>query len=749
MNHNRYNHKTFLAVISIVLAIILLMGYRFISAARDNLYTEKLTYLDEVAQKSAYSIRQQINGKLETILGAATFIAGHEDTDPTHWLALLCTQAKTLQFKRMGIIMPDGTAYTTDGYTFDFSDRSYYQAGMQGKCAMSDRLVDKIDGQEINVYAAPIKQKDGVVLGVVFATHTQDQFAQSMSIESFGGNGYSALITMQGDTVANSVGANVDMTFENYFEYMQAKNFDTADIEQMRADLQNAQNGNFTYKQGKELRQVFYTPVGVNDWYLLQVITPKEISYQSNRLLAEMIVLSIIIIVLIALAFVIFIRAYRKTNLRLEHVAYTDNITQCNNFAKFKLDAAKLLAEHPGQRYAAISLDIRKFKVINDIYGHATGNNVLLYIANTLAKNIGPDETFCRAAADNFNVLLKYDTEDGVIAWMQEIQRQVRSYISAYKIELDMGVYVVEGDSIAIDMLCDRANISRAIAKKQNDEFYHFFKEKNRIDILSEQEIENAMEAAIQGKEFLVYLQPKIRLSSESVAGGEALVRWDRPGKGLVPPNDFIPLFERNGFVRKLDLYMFDSVCAIMEQWIKNNIGKHMVPISVNISRVHLSDAQLPQRLLAIANRHNIPPNLLEIELTESAVFLDGESMMVMMQSIKDAGFLVSIDDFGSGYSSLSALKDLPVDFVKIDKTFLDCAVNDTKGGKILESIISMTKWLGLVTVAEGVETEEQCAFLRSAGCDLVQGYFYSRPVPVQEFELLMQAEQIIGKTQA
>ncbi|MEG0650532.1 MAG: EAL domain-containing protein, partial [Oscillospiraceae bacterium] len=156
---------------------------------------------------------------------------------------------------------------------------------------------------------------------------------------------------------------------------------------------------------------------------------------------------------------------------------------------------------------------------------------------------------------------------------------------------------------------------------------------------------------------------------------------------------------------------------------------------SVNISRVHLSDKNLAGELLAIANKHRIPAQLLEIELTESAVFLDGENMIEIMQNIKDAGFLISIDDFGSGYSSLSTLKDLPVDFVKIDKIFLDCAVNDTKGGKILESIISMTKWLGLSIVAEGVETQEQCNFLRGAGCDIVQGYFYSRPLPIEQFE--------------
>ncbi|MEG0877958.1 MAG: EAL domain-containing protein [Oscillospiraceae bacterium] len=724
----------FVLAVACCLTFFLLFGIKFIDNARNNLYVEKLAYLEEIALKSAQNIDEQILSKLSAVNTFSNFIAAHSNDTQEHWLDMLRHEIKANNFKRMGIITPDGTATTTDGYVFDFSDREYFKRSMDGKLCVSNSLIDKTDGKKINVYSAPIKL-NGSIIGVVFATSSQEDFSNSMSVTSFDNEWYTYLVTAGGEAVTTSTNPSSIGEFDNLFDVLGNYGYAPETLDMLRHNMQNGLNGEFVYNRNGIARQVFYTKLHVTDWYMIGVVAIDEISAQSNKLITELTLVSLCIIFLIALGFYAFIRMYRKANARLEHIAYVDEVTGCKNFTKFKLDAAKLLREYPHQQYAIVSMDINKFKVINDIFGHNSGNSVLLYFARILSKNVMPDETFCRLSADNFILLLKYKSEEDIIAWINSVSKSVRSYIDSYKIDICTGVYPISDDSHEIDVICDRANISRGIAKKQNDVSYHFFKEKNRLDILSEQDVENVMESALQNKEFEVYLQPKVRISTGDIVGAEALVRWNRGSIGLVPPSDFIPLFEKNGFIRKLDLYMFESVCEIMSKWYSLDIGKLIVPVSVNISRVHLSDKNLAGELLAIANKHRIPAQLLEIELTESAVFLDGENMIEIMQNIKDAGFLISIDDFGSGYSSLSTLKDLPVDFVKIDKIFLDCAVNDTKGGKILESIISMTKWLGLSIVAEGVETQEQCNFLKGAGCDIVQGYFYSRPLPIEQFE--------------
>ncbi|MEG0338850.1 MAG: EAL domain-containing protein, partial [Oscillospiraceae bacterium] len=301
--------------------------------------------------------------------------------------------------------------------------------------------------------------------------------------------------------------------------------------------------------------------------------------------------------------------------------------------------------------------------------------------------------------------------------------------------------YEIGDEKSDIHVLSDRANISKAIVKKQSAIHYHFFKDENRADILREKEIENIMQQSLDDGEFKVYLQPKYSLSTETVAGAEALVRWQRQTQ-IIMPNDFIPLFEKNGFIRNLDLYMFRSVCALLAKWQELNMP--LVPISVNISRVHLSNESLPTELADIARSYGVPTNLLEIELTESAVFLDTEHMISIMRRIKELGFMISIDDFGSGYSTFAALKDLPADIVKIDKSFLDNAIDDNRGEQILKSIIDMTHGLCLVCVAEGMETKSQQIFLTKAGCDIAQGYYYSRPITIELFEQLVQNDSIL-----
>lgn len=737
MKHSKKSRKILILGFAAVLMVLLILGAIFVLEAKSTLYNEKNNYLEEISYKSAENIHEEITGNLSTIDAIASILGGHEDFSVEHSLPLLKEEANKDLFIRMGIILPNGEAYTTDGLHFDLSQRDYFKKAMINENVVSDTLNDVVNGNKINVFSAPIHH-DNQIAGVIFATKSHEAFSKSLSIESFHGEGYSYIIKSNGEPVIQTSHKNSIENYNNFFTDISKTGTRTEDLQRMKNNIANNKNGSFQYNKNHTDYQVCYTKIGINDWYVVSLVPSQVISAQSDKLISKLIFLTIAIIFFTALLGFFMIRSYENNNKKLEKLAYTDEITGCSNRAKFYVDAQKLLKDNTDVDYALVLLDIRKFKVINDMFGHETGNDILKRICKILCQNTDDAEAFARISSDNFDILMKHPSDYEVICRLEKILSNLENMIDDYKIEIAVGIYPILDHNADINIIHDRAGVAKNIAKRQNDTFYHFFREENRQEIIDEKEIENIMESALEHNEFEVYLQPKYLLANNKVVGAEALVRWNRGEAGIIQPNDFIPIFEKNGFIRKLDLYMFEKVCELMEKWKIQHPNVEIPPISVNISRVHLSDQNLPTKLWAIANKYKIDHNLLEIELTESAVFLGLDNMIEIMHNIKKAGFLLSIDDFGSGYSSLGALKDLPTDFVKLDKSFLDDSVNNQRSESIIRNIISMTKGLGIATVAEGVEDAAQANLLRSAGCDIVQGFYFSKPITIEEFEKII-----------
>lgn len=738
MTDSKRKHIPFKLLFAILVTLILILGFYFVKTARDGLYDEKLVYLKEISTKSATNVQNHVASNLSMLDGLATMMGLHDEDNLETWLPILAKEASTFNFKRMGIVTKDGETLLTDYAIADFSNRQYVLDSFAGKSSVSDSLIDRVDGQYINVFSSPI-YKNGVVVAALFGTRSQDQFSQSMELTSFDGEGYMYLINSKGEPIVPTSHPNSMGDYTNLFSSLQEFGATEESLAQMHADITLREDGSFEYIRNDRERSIYYTSVGVNDWYLVTAVPTELISRRSDRLITELIILTCIVLGLIITAFIILQIYSNVQNKKLAQIAYIDNITGYANWEGFKRTAVKLMAENPTVSYAMVLFDVNNFKVVNDVYGHSNGNHLLTRICDILRDVTHEDEAFCRASSDNYNILLKYENDEELIARLNEIERAIEGFIPGYHVVLSFGIYEIGEDRVDMHMLSDRANISKALVKKQGGVRYHFFKDENRAEMLREKEIENIMHTALEQGEFKVYLQPKYSLSSESVVGAEALVRWQHQTQ-IIMPDEFIPVFEKNGFVRQLDTYMFKNVCQLMAKWQAE--GSVCVPISVNISRVHLSSDTLHTELAGLAREYGINPCLLEIELTESAIFVDTEHMIDTMRKIKDLGFLVSLDDFGSGYSSLAALKDLPLDTVKIDKSFLDKAVNDTRGEHILRSIIDMTHALGLECVAEGMETKAQQIFLASAGCDIAQGYYYSRPIPVEQFEQLINSQE-------
>ena len=424
----------------------------------------------------------------------------------------------------------------------------------------------------------------------------------------------------------------------------------------------------------------------------------------------------------------------------MKHAYEHDALTGLYNRTGFLQETRHMLDELSSQRFVLIRFDIDDFHIYNAFWGEEEGDKLLHFIAGLL-NEYGKMECNCtygRISADVFCICMPYE-EQKVEKLMYEIQNQLGEYKKDYQIKPTFGIYVIEDNKEKVHSIYEQATLAARESKRQYMSLYLYYTPEMSQKVIQEQSIVNDMQYALDHKQFVVYLQPKYNLKTEKPYGAEALIRWNMPGKGMLSPGLFIPVFERNGFIGKVDFYMWDSVCQLLKKWIDQ--GKNPAPISVNVSRINMYNPNLVEIFKNLVKKYNVPAELLNLELTESAYMENPEIMGKVVLQLQEAGFSILMDDFGSGYSSLNTLKDIPVDVLKIDMKFLSGDSSTERSECILASIIRMAGWLDTPVIMEGVETREQVTFLKSIGCGYVQGYFYARPMPVSDYEALLEKE--------
>lgn len=432
-----------------------------------------------------------------------------------------------------------------------------------------------------------------------------------------------------------------------------------------------------------------------------------------------------------------------QKNEELRYLLEHDALTGLYNRSTFCRKTADFLRQNPNGTYNMVQFDIERFKVINELYGNFMGDRILLLIAEGLQKCLKDKGTYGRLEADHFAVCLPAGTEE-----LQYVREQMDKSLASVKIEqkinLYYGVYTVEDRDMSVDLMCDRANLALRTVKGNSNRSYAVYNDELYQVVLSEQQLTNSMEEALLQRQFEVYYQPVVDLKTGEVVSAEALVRWNHPEKGMVSPGFFIPFFEHNGFIIKLDAYIREEVCRnIMELGRR---GLNCVPVSVNVSRLEFYDPNLCRSIIDLTERYRLEPGMMRLEITESAYTDNPQQLLAAMKELQNYGFQVLMDDFGSGYSSLNMLKDVPVDILKMDMKFLENQGISGRGPEILASLVRMAKKLGMHTIAEGIETKEQGDFLRSVGCEYGQGYYYARPMPADAFtNLLMARENVKG----
>ena len=418
-----------------------------------------------------------------------------------------------------------------------------------------------------------------------------------------------------------------------------------------------------------------------------------------------------------------------------------DPVTGLYSKLKFYQSVRKMLTDATGETFAFVRFDIDRFKMINSFYGIKEGDNVLRSIASELRRISTAFEKFIYGRLENdiFAVCMPYK-EENIDLLANALQLNLKKLNKDYNIKVSCGVYIINDYNMDVSEMYDRAFLAAKSCKGKFVQNIAYYDESMIENMKQEQYIINEVNRALEEEQFEVYLQPKINLMTDRSYGAEALVRWRHPEKGMISPGEFIPIYERNGIIGRLDLYMWRHVCMILRRWLDE--GQNPNPISVNVSRVNIYNPHLVEILKNLITEFQIPPYLLNLELTESAFMEDQELVMKTMSRLHQIGFKIMMDDFGSGYSSLNVLKDMEVDYLKVDMKFLqqDQEFNG-KGEKVLTSVVRMAKWLHLPSIVEGVETMEQVDFLKCIGCEYAQGYYYAKPMPVEEYESFLARE--------
>ncbi|MBQ2823431.1 MAG: EAL domain-containing protein [Oscillospiraceae bacterium] len=419
---------------------------------------------------------------------------------------------------------------------------------------------------------------------------------------------------------------------------------------------------------------------------------------------------------------------------RTTKIIYTDMVTGGDNWLSFIKKGTGLLKKNRrGQlNYAVLHLEMRKYRSFCTCFGVNKGQELIEKFHNTLKKEIQRKEVMAHQENSAFGLLLTYTDKADLEARIHKIENMLNTALPGMKMYFSTGIYLVQAGEYDVEQLYNNAMIACEMSDNESESSIAYFDVEMNKQKMWERKVEDDMDRALANREFQVYLQPKISTSEEVLGGAEALVRWIHPTEGFIPPNRFIPIFEKNGFILKLDDYMLEEIARVQSEWLAE--GRQLVPISVNVSRAHFTREDLAEHICAIVDKYQVPHNVIELELTESAFFDDKNVLLNTVQKLREAGFQVSMDDFGAGYSSLNSLKELRIDVLKIDADFFRGADAEERGLLIVSEVIGLAKKLNMKIVAEGIESKEQVEFLTEQECDLIQGYFYAKPMPVAEF---------------
>lgn len=701
------------------------------------------SYFKEVTANTGNTLMNLIDSNMEILDGVAITIGQMEIVDLEHLLPVIREINDHNAFFRMGFIHSDGRGDMIDldgtiHNNVDFSGEDFYQEAMQGSNAISTTIKDSYGKDYLNYYGVPVIIGEDIV-GVLAAADKTDRIRKILDTSMFRRDGYSNIINSNGKYIVRSAKSS-EIT-----DIRDLGKFEKNELESLIEKVNKCGEHFVEYKEDGKKTWACIVPVEVEDWLILGVVPKSAVNGDYYSVLGTISLITSAMFIFIFLLYGMN-RMQIKNEQQLEDLAFKDPLLSIDNYVKFSKDAGECLEERRFKRAAFWYADINNFKIFNETFGYEAGDRLLKDIAVLIEQFSEPGDLFCRENADHFAGIRVYKEVNELKDWYQALSIELENYEfcehKSFRIVLSVGFYCAESEEefLTVNEMYNRAKMAQASAKREKNVNYAFYSADTRNKILRENEIEARMKHALERREFKLYIQPKTGiLNNNRIHGGEVLVRWEDPERGVVLPGEFIPLFERNGFIIPFDRYMFQNACEWMYNYLKN--GGRPIRLAVNVSRLGLFQDDFVQYYAGMKKKYQIPDDILELEFTESLAVEDNALLCRRALELRKEGFICSLDDFGAGYSSLNTLKDVPIQVVKLDMMFFRKSTGTKRERTIVKNVINMSKELELCVVAEGVEEPEQVEFLRECGCDVVQGYVFEKPMPAQAFEALLKED--------
>lgn len=701
---------------------------------KTNLEREIISSLSEEAEENAALIEKEIDAKFGVLQSFANELSS--TGDEIEEIRDMKSFVEVYNFRRMGFVDLNGIAKTTDGFEKDLSFREFYQVGLKGESFITESLQETIgDSTEdmINILSVPVYDNKGEIKGVLFATYLTEKFHEVIFSDSFQGEGYTYIVAGDGDVIS-SYGDGMQKEYDNIFIYTgDAAQYDDAIQEKVENDMRekisrvgigvNEDNDKYFY---------CYKPLEIEsadmNWYIFSIEPKSVLDERMHPIMRDIQFLTVILICILVMANIVFLFYNLRRRQELFRLAYKDSITGGDNFSNFKEKAKK----YENTEGYVIALDISEFKLVNSVCGNASGDEVLKVIWDVILANCNDNEQAARVNADRFVIFWIESSKKTVTYRIEKLINEIEGIseqLSVPRLYPVIGIRAVEKLDDA-DKRYGEALRAKALVKNRRDRHYAFYDEIDYDTIVENKKLENGFEKALADKKFEVWYQPKFNSHTGKIVGSEALIRWRADDGSLISPGRFIPLFEKNGNIIRLDEYVFREVCRQQKEWQKEGI--QILPVSVNISRFSLYYSNVVEKYERIINYYDVDHKYVQIEITESAI-IENTVIVELIQKFHDAGFDILLDDFGSGYSSLASLNQMPFDTIKLDKSLVDYVGNEN-GEKLLKFIVQLVQSLGMKITAEGVEYKEQLDFLENLNCDDIQGFYFSKPLMLADF---------------
>ncbi len=727
---NKFNYKIIKFLIIVVFTIIIYLFLQLYQNMNNELYLSIKSDLEVRLAHQEQLISLEFERSKDIFTSIADSITETElEVDEVY--DYLAVQLENTYFTEMYFLDTNGNAISSKAKPCDFSENASFKnsliyagvsSGISGKSTFNNTIID---------IATPLYE-NGEIIGILFAEYPLDIITDRIS-ETMYDSGYAMITNIDGVEVFSTTDEYIPLERlrEPDVQFLNNDSYDN-----IRANLANKQGGVTYFEIDGVTRIAVYTPLAYNDWTLVMVVDESQVE-QGTRNLANTLTVVSIAICAVLLAFMAYIVYSHINNIKkIEHVAYYDELTKLPNLTKLKKHMTETLKEHPENSYTIIKCDVDNFKAINELFSFDIGNLVLKTF-KSVSESVDEETLIvARTGIDEF----MFFSGNGFLDNLEENTHIYESYfkqtipeLAHHQLSFKYGRYFIEKGEQDVDDIVNKVSMAHSMSKEKKGQIVYDYDDKFKKQLREQADIANKMEEALNNKEFIAYLQPKMGIADGNLIGAEALVRWIDSSGTMIFPDVFIPLFERNGFIVSLDKCVLKAVCSAIKQWLQRGI--ECVPVSINFSRVHLENDNFVSEISEIVDRYEVPHSLIEIELTESTILENDNLLDKLLNDLHSKGFIVSMDDFGAGYSSLGLLKNFEIDILKLDRSFFANTKYDKRGELVVDGIVKLAHSLEMRVVAEGIEEQAQVDFLKSIGCEYAQGYLYSRPISIAEFE--------------